>query len=170
MDEISNTMWAVSGPWFLIWGILGVPVGALVAFIGMLLHSGARGSTVWKYGLGGFLVLAFSMSIGFIGHHPPVFGLGGTVILLCFIGILWLWSKERMVLKGVDTLPVDLRLAAYMFFVIGAWFTCGMAGFPFLKAFDGESQSTPLHIMVLFVVGWLLLFLSHYKSSKILKK
>ena len=165
MDELNQTMWAVTGPWFLIWGIFGVPVGALIAFVGVLLHSGAKGSTVWKYGLGGFLALAFSMLIGLIGHIPPVFGFGGTLILLFFIGILRLWTKERMALKGA-TAAADFRLAGYMFFLMAAWFTCGIAGLPFLKAFEGEPPSTPLHIMVLFVLGWLFLFLGHYKARK----
>ena len=165
MDELSQTMWAVTGPWFLTWGIFGVPVAALVAFIGALLQSGAKGSTVWKYGTGGFLALAFSMSIGFIGHIPPVFGFGGALILLFFIGILRLWTKERLALKDASA-AADLKLAGYVFFLIAAWFTCGIAGLPFLKAFEGEASGTPLHVMVLFVLGWLFLFLGHYKASK----
>jgi len=153
MDELNQTMWAVSGPWFLIWGIFGVPMGALVAFIGMLLQSGAKGSTVCKYGIGGFLALVISMSIGLIGHIPTVFGIGGTFILLFFIGILKLWTKERMVLKDTSAAASDLKLVGYVFFLMAAWFTCGIAGLPFLKAFEGEASSTPLHIMVLFVLG-----------------
>ena len=167
MDEFNQTMWAVTGPWFLIWGIFGVPVGALVAFIGMLLHSGAKGSTVWKYGIGGFLALAFSMSIGLIGHVPPVFGFGGTLILLFFIGILRLWTKERIALKDTSAVVAsDLKLVGYVFFLMAAWFTCGIAGLPFFKAFEGEIPNTPLHIMVILVFGWLFLFLGHYKASK----
>lgn len=166
MDELNLTMWAVTGPWYLIWAIFGVPVGALVAFIGMLLHSGAKGSTVLKYGIGSFLALAFSMSIGLIGHIPPVFGLGGTLILLCFFGILWFWTKERMALKETSDAGANLKLAGYVFFLMAAWFTCGIASLPFLKAFEGEAPTTPLHIMVLFVVGWVFLFLGFYKARK----
>ena len=166
MDELNLTMWAVTGPWFLIWGIFGVPVGALVAFIGMLLHSGAKGLTVMKYGIGSFLALAFSMSIGLIGHIPPVFGLGGTLILLCFFGILWFWTKERMALSETSDAGANLKLAGYVFFLMAAWFTCGIASLPFLKAFEGEAPTTPLHIMVLFVVGWVFLFLGFYKARK----
>ena len=165
MDELNQTMWAVTGPWFMMWAIAGVPLGSLVALVGVLLHSGAKGSTVWKYGIGAFLALAFSMSIGLIGHYTPVFGVGGTLILLFFFGILSLWKKERMALKD-STAAADLRLAGYVSFLIAAWFTCGIAGFPFAKAFEGEPPGTPLHIMVLFVLGWLLMFLSHYKAQK----
>jgi hypothetical protein len=165
MDELNQTRWAITGPLFLVWAIAGVPVGSLVAFIGALLYSGAKGSTVWKYGTGAFLALAFSMSIGLVGHFTPVFGIGGSLILLLFFGILRLWTKERMALKD-GAAAADLKLAGYVFFLLAAWFTCGIAGFPFAKAFEGEPPSTPLHIMVLFVLGWLFLFLSHYKAHK----
>ena len=166
MDEVSQTMWAIDGPWFFTWGVFGVPVGALIALIGILLHSGAKGSTVWKYGIGGFLALVVSMSVGMVRHSPPLFGLGGTLILLFFIGILWLWAKERTALKDAAAAAADLKLLGYVFFVIAAWFTCGIASMPFAKAFENVEPTTPLHIMVLFVLGWLFLFLGHYKAQK----
>jgi len=166
MEELNQTMWAVTGPWFLIWGICGVPIGALVALIGILLHSGAKGSTVWKYGIGGFLAFAISMALGFIGHIPPLFGVGGTLILLFFLGILWLWAKERMAQKDAFTTAADLKLIGYVFMLIAAWYICGMASQPFLKALEGEAPTSPIHIIILLVLGWLFLFLSHYKSRK----
>jgi hypothetical protein len=105
------------------------------------------------------------MAIGLIGHIPPVFGVGGALILLCFIGILRLWTKERMALKDAPA-AADLRLAAYVFFLMAAWFTCGIAGMPFAKAFEDQAPTTPLHIMALFVLGWLCLFFGHYRAFK----
>jgi len=165
MDEVDQTMWAFTGPWFLLWAF-GVPLGALVAGIGVLLYSGAKGSTVWKYGIGIFLAVIISMVIGFLGHIPPLFGIGGALILLFFMGILWLWTKERMALKDLSTTAADLKLVGYVFMLIAAWFICGIAGQPFLKVFEGEAPTTPIHVMVYLVLGWLFLFLSHYKSRK----
>ena len=167
MEELNQTMWAVTGPWFLIWGVCGIPIGALVALIGILLHSGAQGSMVWKYGIGGFLALAISMAaLRFIGHIPPLFGIGGTLILLSFLGILWLWAKERMALKDASATAADLKLFGYVFMLIAAWFICGMAGRPFLKALEGVAPTSPIHVMILLVLGWFFLFLSHYKYRK----
>ena len=42
MEELNQTMWAFMGPVHMCWGIFGVPVGALVAMIGILLYSGQR--------------------------------------------------------------------------------------------------------------------------------
>jgi hypothetical protein len=165
MDEVNQTMWAVTGPWNLLWAF-GVPLGALIAGIGVLLYSGAKGSTVWKYGIGIVLAVFIGMASGFLGHIPPLFGIGGTLILLLFIGILWLWAKERMVLKDSSTTAADLKMVGYVFMLIAAWFICGIASQTFLKAFEGEAPGTPIHVMIFLVLGWFFLFLSHYKARQ----
>jgi hypothetical protein len=82
------------------------------------------------------------------------------------MGILWLWAKERMALKDSSTTAADLKLVGYVFMLIAAWFICGIAGQPFMKALEGEAPGTPIHVMIFLVLGWLFLFLSHYKSRK----
>ena len=104
MDALNQTEWALNGPLFIIWGILGVPVGAILALISMLLHSDAKGSKVWMYGVGSFLALVFSVLIGQIQYSPIILGFNGVLILFLFFGILILWSKERTVLKD-STVP-----------------------------------------------------------------
>jgi hypothetical protein len=136
----------------------------LVAGIGILLYSGAKGSTVWKYGIGIALAVFIGMASGALGHIPPLFGIGGTLILLFFMGILWLWAKERMALKDSSATAADLKLAGYVFMLIAAWFICGITSQPFMKVFEGEAPGSPIHIMIFLVLGWLFLFLSHYKS------
>jgi hypothetical protein len=166
MDELSQTMWAYMGFGNYLWGF-GIPLGAVVAGIGALLYSGAKGSTVWKYGIGILLALIIAAGVlPTLGHFPPLFGIGGTLILLFFIGILWLWAKERMALKGSSTTAADLKLVGYVFMLIAAFFTCGAAGLPFWKAMEGQAPISPIHLIVLLVLGWLFLFLGHYKSRK----
>ena len=166
-DELNQSIWATTGPLFLLWGI-GVPLGGIVTGIGLLLYSGAKGATVWKFGIGTFAGLVIAMVIVNmqLGHFPPLFGIGGTLILLFFIGILWLWAKERMALKGSSTTAADFKLVGYVFMLIAAWFICGMAGQQFAKAFEGQAPISPIHVMIFLVLGWLFLYLSHYKSRK----
>jgi hypothetical protein len=163
MDELNLTMWATTGPWYLTWAF-GAPLAAIVAMIGILLYSDARGLTALKYGIGIFLAVFLGMAAGFMGHIPLLFGFGGTLILLFFIGILWLWAKERMVLKETSSTAADLKLAGYVFMLIAAWFICGIASQPFLKALEGEAPPSPIHVMIFLVLGWFFLFLGHYKS------
>ncbi len=115
----------------ILWGIGGVPLGALLAAIGLLLYAGAKGWTIVKYGTGIFLGIIISLAFGSLGHIPLLFGIGGTLILLFFFGILWLWSRERMALKDASTIAVDLRLAGYVFILVAAWFICGGLSMPF---------------------------------------
>ena len=163
--ELNLTIWALGGPLMLLWAS-GAPLGAIVAGIGLLLYSAAKGSTVWKIGIGILLAFIIAMIAGRFGHFPPLFGIGGTLILLSFIGILWLWAKERMALKGSSTTATDLKLVGYVFMLIAAWFVCGIASQPFMKALEGQDPGSPVHVMVFMVLGWLFLFLSHYKSRE----
>ena len=164
-DQLNQTMWAPSGFWFNWWG-LSPPIGALVAGTGLLLYSGAGASRVWAYGVGIPLTVFVGAVLMSIGHFPPLFGIGGTVIVLSFLGILWFWAKERMALEGGSAARADLRLVSYVFFFIGAWFTCGAAAWPFFRPFEGVAPTSPIYIMVCFATGWLFLFLSHYQSRK----
>jgi hypothetical protein len=57
------------------------------------------------------------------------------------MGILWLWIKERMALTDRPTIAADLKMVGYVFMLIAAWFICGLASFPLLKVFEGETQA-----------------------------
>jgi hypothetical protein len=87
-----------------------------------LLYSSAKGSTVWKVGIGLFVVFIIALVTWTLNFYSaPLFGIGGTLILLSFIGILWLWAKERMALKGSSTAAADFRLVGYVFMLMAAW-------------------------------------------------
>jgi len=138
-----------------------------VAGIGLLLYSGVKRSTVWKFGIGIFLGVIISLLIGLWGHFPPLYAIGGTLILLSFFGILWLWAKERTALQGQSATAADLKLAGYVFMLIAAWYTCGIAGPQWVEAFvDQPPMMEPITVMIFFVLGWLFLFLGHYQSRK----
>ena len=160
-EQLNQTIWALTGPLYLSWAF-AVPVGALAAGIGILLYSGAKRSKVWKFGIGVALAIIIGMTSVTLGHFPPLFGIGGTLILLSFFGILWLLARERK----KNSISADLKLVGYVFMLIAAWFTCGIASIPFLKALEGMPASSPIHIMIFFVLGWIFLFLGHYKSRK----
>jgi hypothetical protein len=122
MAELSQTIWSLTGPMNFLFGV-SIPLGAIVAGIGMLLYSRAKGSTVWIFGIGLFIAFIIGFMLLAIGlYSAPVFGIGGTLILLSFIGILWLWAKERIALKGSSTTAADFRLVGYLFMLMAAWF------------------------------------------------
>ena len=122
MEEMNQTVWAFRGTLQSLYG-LSMPLGAIVAGVGMLLYTRAKGLTIWKVVIVSFVTLLLSLvTLAVNLYSPPLFGIGGSLILLSFIGIVWLWAKERMALKGSSTAAADLRLVGYVFMMMAAWF------------------------------------------------
>jgi len=170
LDELNQTIWAIYGPVGLMYGVLSNLLGVLVAGIGILMYSGAKGLTVLKFGV--ITLLGFILALGtmMLGRIPVLFGIGGTLILLAFFGILWFWAKERMDLKDSSTAATDLKLVGYVFMLMAAWWACQVTGVPYAKAAQELPQVSPIHLMIFLVLGWIFLFLSHYKSHTDKKK
>jgi hypothetical protein len=165
-EEINQTIWAFTEPLNRLYG-LSVPLGAIVAGVGVLLYSDAKGSTVWKVGTGLFIMFVISLiTLAFNLYAPLLFGVGGTLILPSFIRILWLWAKDRMALKGLSKTAADLKLPGYVFMLIAAWFLCGKAAEGFVKGLEGLPTMSMMNILILLAMGWVFLFLSHYESHK----
>jgi len=165
-EEINQTIWAFTGPLNILSGV-SLLLGAIVAGVGILLYAGAKGSTVWKVGIGLFVVLITTLVITALNFYSaPVFGFGGALILLSFIGTLWLLAKERMALDGSSTTAVDLKLVGYVFMFMVAWFLCGKAAEGFVKGLEGLPTMSMMNTLILLAMGWVFLFLSDYKSRK----
>ena len=163
-EEIYQTVWTFTGPLQLIYGV-SILLGAIVAAVGILLYTHAKASTVWKVGIGSFITLFLSfVSLVLNIYSPSLFGIGGSLILLSFVGILWLWAKERMVLKGSSTIAADFRLVGYVFMLMAAWYLCGKGADGFVKGLEGLPTMSMMNILILLALGWVFLFLSHYKS------
>ena len=121
-EELNQTNWAFNGTLSMLHG-LSTPFATIVAGVGILLYSSAKGSKVWMVGTGLFIVFILALvAMGLNFYSAPVFGIGGSLILLSFIGILWLLAKERMALEGSSTTAVDFKLVGYVFMIMAAWF------------------------------------------------
>jgi hypothetical protein len=114
MDELNQTIWGMSRP-------MGILYNSSASLGGILIYSGAKGLTVLKFGIGVFLANILAFVVMSFGHVPPLFAIGGTVILLSFLGILWLWGKERMALKGASTAAADYKLVGYVFLFLSQY-------------------------------------------------
>jgi hypothetical protein len=122
LDEFNQTIWAFTGPLMSLRG-LSMPLGAIIAGSGILLYSSAKGSTIWKVGLGLFIVLIISLvAMGLNFYSAPLFGIGGSLIFLSFVGILWSLAKERIALKGSSTTALDFKLVGYVFMLMAAFY------------------------------------------------
>ena len=166
LEQLNESVWSATGPMMMLWGLGGVPLGTVIAGIGLLLYTNARGRIILFFALGVLVAIYLAMFSGGTELYPFLFGIGGTIILLSFFGILWFWAQKRKELEGMEAKAANLSLVAYVFFLNAAGYTCGMGGQTVAKAFEGFEASPPMHIMILFVLGWVFLLLSHYQSNK----
>jgi hypothetical protein len=110
-----------------IWA-LSVPLGAFIVAIGAALMAKVERRVIWMLIM---LVLIFTTwrIIGTTNKMvPALFGIGGGLITLFFIGSTWQWAKIRPTLSGVTKTGSDLRMVGFIFFVVAAWDLCGIFG------------------------------------------
>lgn len=169
-DEVSETIWAVTSPLFGLWAT-AIPIGAILAGVGLLIYMGAKKSHIWLFGIGIFVVLLVDiMSMWEIlpepGHYSIVFGIGGGLITIFFLVILWYWAKRYATLRDQVKTAAELQLTGYVFLFIAMWYLCGDLSRPFQRALADLPLASPVSTIVYLALGWLFLLLSHYKSAQ----
>jgi hypothetical protein len=133
---------------FMFWAY-GVPLGLILAATGVLMMAGTPGGRTGAFAVGVFVVYAaIVIANDPMPHVPPLFGIGGALILAFYFAILWMHAGDL-----ARNLP---KLAGYTSLVTGLWFTCGMAARPYHDVFG--AQQSPIDIMTYFVIGMGLLW------------
>ena len=131
--------------------------------------------------LGGLVVMFIFLSVGKgfytewlwysdLGYGSVFTTILRTRILVFFLAILWFWAKKWATLEGPVRTASDFQLVGYVFFLIAMWYLCGALARPYQAALAGQPLRSPLSIIVYLVLGWLFLFLSHYKSAQMIQK
>ena len=172
LEEVSETIWAFTSPLFGLWAS-AIPIGAMLAGVALLIYVGAKRSHVWLFGLGIFGVfLVDNLSRWRIlpepGHTPFLFAIGGGLITLFFLAILWYWTKKHTTLRNQERTAAEFQLAGYVFLVIAMWYLCGNLARPYQLALTDLPLGSPVSTIVYLVLGWLFLLLSHYKSAQLI--
>jgi hypothetical protein len=174
--QVSETVWASGSPFFILWS-LSIPVGSILAAIGMVLYAQIRRSRMWSFVIGAILVSLwlYLWKTFNVQLYPPMFGVLGVLITLFFLAILWYWVKKRAMLEGPEKTAADFQLISYVFFVHAAWGICGLLDVPyFLFRPDMMLQFHPLEnahsmgalVIISLTLGWLFAFLSQYKARQ----
>ncbi|KPK79204.1 MAG: hypothetical protein AMS25_13515 [Gemmatimonas sp. SM23_52] len=165
LAEISETAWALNRPLFWLWAY-SVPLGSILAGLGLLLRAGSKPSHLWYFGIGMVLALVLIQFLPTGTHHPPVFGVVGGLILAFFLLTVWFWAKNRAHLQGPAKRAADLRLAGYVWLIIAMWYLCGRLGAGYLSAFGELDLGSPVPVILYLALGWLFLFLAQYTEAK----
>ena len=173
-SQISETIWVGNTIVRLLWAF-SAPVGAVLACVGLLIYNRVKGTRIWLFGVGVPLILTGIGFLPILGYYPRVFGIGGGLILALFLIIVWFWTKRFLLLEGSARTAAGFQLAGYVFFLVAMWYLCGLLGPPvYLLNTDKVQQFGSLRsahaeavkILIYFILGWLSLFLSHYKLRK----
>lgn len=154
---------ALSGFFGFLWA-LSVPLGAFVVAIGAALTARVERRVFWLLIL--LLVLFTSWRITGTTNNmiPALFGIGGGLITSFFLGSVWHWAMTRPILTRAAKTGSDLRMVGSIFFVLAAWYLCGVFGVAnfVLRPELAGKFSVPVGstinlasvVMVLLVLGW----------------
>ncbi len=147
---------------FTTWAVSGVFGAILVAFGGAI-YCAVGKLRLLLLAVGGTLLVSWLAFWSTPSHNPIVFGVGGGLILLCFLATCLDWAEARRHVSGPTGTASDLRLAAYVSFFIAAWGLCGLLGAPtfalrpeLTSVYRTESAASSLAIKVLvcLILGW----------------
>jgi hypothetical protein len=146
-----------------IWA-LSVPLGAFIVAIGAALIARVERRVFWMMILLVVLFEAWRLVGTTSQMIPALFGVGGGLITLFFLGSTWQWARTRPTLSGAGKTGSDLRMVGSIFFVVAAWDLCGIFGIGnyVLRPDLAEKFSVPIGstidsasgVLVLLVLGW----------------
>lgn len=155
---------------------LSVPLGAFIVAIGAALIAGVERRVFWLF----ILLLVVFTAWRIVGTTsqmvPALFGLGGGLITLFFLGSAWHWAMIRPSLSGPGKTASDLRMVGSVFFVVAAWDLCGIFGMAnyVLRPELADKFAVPLGstinsasgVLVLLVLGWGFTYFGQLRSRQ----
>jgi hypothetical protein len=165
---------ATPGGLILLWSI-SAPVGALLVAIGGGLYARAEGRTIALLIVGSLALIAVTALWPVRQVIPALFGIDGGLITLFFLGLVWHWARSRPALSGAERLASDLRMVGHVFFVIAAWYLCGLLGAPtfalrpeLMEEYGTLSSAASLGSMisVYLAVGWGFTYAGHLAALR----
>ncbi|MFC2053897.1 hypothetical protein ACFLV7_06300 [Chloroflexota bacterium] len=164
---------AYSGLLGFLWA-LSVPLGAFIVAIGAALIAKVERRVFWLLILLLVLFTAWLMVGTTSQIVPALFGIGGGLITLFFVGSVWHWASIRPSLSGSDKTGSDLRMVGFIFFVVAAWDLCGLLGMAnyvlrpeLAQKFEvslGSTINSASGVLVLLALGWGFTYFGQLKS------
>lgn len=168
MTELNATIWAEGGPLFILWAF-SVPLGSILAGIGAFVYVKTRPVFSWLTGIGVLGAVIVMVMVWSRVYSSTLFGIGGTIILVSFFAIVWIWMKKYAALDMQEKIAGSFKLIGYLFWINASWFLCGETAKMHLKTFEGSSLPSPIEVMVFLVLGWLFVLAGEYKAMRLKK-
>jgi hypothetical protein len=166
MAELNQTIWAEGGPLYILWA-LSVTVGSILAGVGALLYVKSKPIFIWIASAGVLVTVIAMVMFWTRVYSPLLFGIGGTITLLSFFALVWVWMRTYAARSNEQKVAASLKLLGFIFWINATWFICGETGKMHLKVFEGASAPSPIEVMVFLVLGWLFVLAGEYKTMQI---
>ena len=166
MQEVAATIWNLDGPLFYLWAF-ALPLGSVLAGIAAFLYAKSKPVFAWLAGIGVLGAVLVMNLLWSRVYEPILFGMGGTIILICFFAIVWIWMKTYATKDRLAKITGSYKLIGYLFWINASWFLCGETGKLHLKAFEADPMPSPIEIMVFLVLGWMFVLVGEYKSRRL---
>jgi len=164
--DVALTAWKMDGALFRTWAF-AVPLGSLLAVMGALVYVKANRSIVWTLAVGFPVIVVPTIMVFSTRYYPGGFyGVGGSLILLFFFCLVWLWMKKYAGRDKPARLAGSFKLIGYLFWINASWYLCGDSAKLHLKAFEGSSVPSPTETMVFLVLGWFFVTFGEYMSVR----
>lgn len=148
------------------WSV-SAPLGAVLVALGASLYAQIEPRRLWLLVAGS--VIVFTLPVVFAPGEPipALFGIDGGLIMMFFLGLCWNWAKSRAALSEPEKSASDLQMVGYIFFLMAAWWLCGLLGAPtftlrpaLMEQFGTQSGAAALGslISILLMLGWAFTF------------
>jgi hypothetical protein len=168
IEENNATIWADGGLLWISWGF-SVTLGSILAGIGAFVYVKTKPVFSLLTGIGVLGAVFVMVMVWNRVYNSTLFGIGGTIILLSFFVIVWIWIKKYAVLDIQEKIAGSFKLIGYIFWINASWFLCGETARMHLKAFEGKSLPTPIEVMVFLVLGWIFVLIGDYREMRLKK-
>jgi hypothetical protein len=166
--ENNTTIWADGGLLWIFWGF-SVTLGAVLASIGAFVYVKTKPAFSWLTPIGVIGVVFAMLMVWSKIYNATLFGIVGSIILLSFFAIVWMWMKKYAGLELPEKIAGSYKLIGYIFWINTSWFLCGETSRMHLKAFEGLAPPTPIEVIVFLVLGWLFVLIGDYKEMRLKK-
>lgn len=166
IKEVGFNNLSFPGALTLFWSI-SAPLGAVLVAIGASLYAQVESRRIWFLVVGSIIVFTLPAIFAPSEPIPILFGIDGGLITIFFLGLFWNWAKSRNKLSGPEKSASDLQMVGYIFFLMAAWWLCGLLGAPtfalrpaLMEKFGTQSSAASMGslISILLVLGWAFTF------------
>ncbi|NIR96478.1 MAG: hypothetical protein GWO08_23450 [Gammaproteobacteria bacterium] len=172
-EELRGTFYAVDGVVGFFRYQIAAGLGMSLPIIGVFLYTTKKRSYLWLLAPLGATMTGVGMMWQPAQQMPALFGMGGTVILLSYLGLLWMWTRNYTAYQGVAKTGKMIQLMGYSFLLSTGLLLCSYIGDPNLLALTTSGLPTVTSaesINISLALGMLLLFVGQYMVAKNSKK